>query len=197
MSSIPLFSLYAKLSLEGANEFQRGLSAIETYAGRAAAAVRGLTSATTNMLGALGGGVAFGETLGFFGRLEASQKRLEAVLTATGNAAGFSGRQLLDYARKAADVGPFTRQSVVQAEAALARFGEIRGDTYMKALEKAKSLAALTGQDLPQAAETLGYALSDPTGRGLSRLQRLARLPVLPSEHRRIEALSVNPQTRP
>lgn len=97
--------------------------------------------------------------------------RLDAVLRATGQAAGFTRQQLDALAESLAKTTLFDDESIRQAIAVMATFRSVQGDTFRQAIEAATNLSGLLGGDLPSAALTLGKALQDPA-EGLTALQR-------------------------
>lgn len=102
---------------------------------------------------------------------ETVMARLGAVISGAGEAAGWSAQQLDVMASKMADLGTQSVDEIHEAQLSLAKFAEIRGLQFPKALEAARQLAALTGQSMPAAAQMMGRALESPE-RGMMALRR-------------------------
>jgi hypothetical protein len=102
---------------------------------------------------------------------EVVMARLGAVLRGSGEVAGWSSQQLEIMAQKLAALGGTTIGEIREAQFALLKFSEIRGLQFPEALAAARQLAAITGQDLPAAAQMLGRALESPE-RGMQALRR-------------------------
>lgn len=125
---------------------------------------------------AAGGVVAVGLALAAgtreFADWELSQKRLEAVLKATGYAAGLTGTEIDSYADGIEKATLATAEGVKQAAAVLATFKSVSGETFTRALGLAQDMAAVFGGDVSTAATQLGKALEDPI-EGLTALRRV------------------------
>jgi hypothetical protein len=151
----------------------------ETQAAFAAVArsMRGLeTSATgirTAFAAVLGGTAAtfLYKAVAAFIDAEQASARLGATLKATGNAVGFTKEQLDALADSLAATTQFDDESIRNASASLIKFGNISGEAFNRALRAAMDWAAFTGEALPDAAQTIGAALSASEG-GLGRLER-------------------------
>jgi hypothetical protein len=88
---------------------------------------------------------------------ERSSKKLDAVLTSTGGAAG---------------VTDFEDDATIGAAGVLATFTQIRGDTFKSAIVAAQDLSAVMGQDLQSSVVQVGKALNDPI-KGITALSRV------------------------
>lgn len=97
--------------------------------------------------------------------------RLDAVLRATGGAAGFTTRQMADTAGALQKVTLFGDEVTNAAQAILATFTNIRGPVFERTIELAQDMASLFEGDLSAAATTLGRALNDPVNQ-LTLLKR-------------------------
>lgn len=100
-----------------------------------------------------------------------AEKKLEAVLRATGNAAGFTADELKKMAADLQKVTNFGDEVTISALAVLATFKEIKGDQFREAIESAQDMASVMETDLKGAVLQLGKALNDPI-RGISALSR-------------------------
>lgn len=90
-----------------------------------------------------------------------ANKKLAAVLRATGGAAGLTFEELDKMAGALQRVTDFEDDTVMGAQAMLLRFDAIGKDVFPQALKAATDLAAGTG-NLEGAAESLGQALQKP-----------------------------------
>ena len=124
-------------------------------------------------LKALGGTIAFvfatSKIIGF-GRefirmadvqIEAETK-LEAVMKATGNAAGFTAEQLKQNAAALQKITVYGDETIIGMQAVLSTFREVKGDQFLDATKAALDMSAVLGTDLRSAALQLGKALNDP-----------------------------------
>ncbi len=100
-----------------------------------------------------------------------AEKKLEAVLKATGNAAGLTAGQIKAYASELQGLTNFGDEVTISAAAVLATFKSLSGDTFKKTLRLSQDLAAVMGTDLQSAVVQLGKALNDPKV-GLTALTR-------------------------
>jgi len=91
-----------------------------------------------------------------------SEARLEAVLKATGNAAGFTSDQLKKQAAALQEVAGLGDEVIMQGQAILATFKNVSGEAFERTTKAALDLAAVTGQDLRSSVLQLGKALNDP-----------------------------------
>lgn len=100
-----------------------------------------------------------------------AEAKLQAVLTATGNAAGFTAEQLGEQAAGYQKLTTYGDEVISNAQAILATFREIKGDQFIQATEAALNMSAVLGGDLQQSAIQLGKALNDPV-QGVGALSR-------------------------
>ena len=106
------------------------------------------------------------------GEQEQAEKKLAATLAATGNAAGFTATQLLKQAAALQKVTNFGDETIINSQAVLATFKNIKGDQFKDATQAALDMSAVMGTDLQSSAVLVGKALNDPA-RGLSALTRM------------------------
>lgn len=110
-----------------------------------------------------------------FLKLAADQRReeikLEAVLKATGNAAGFTATQLKREASELQNLTGIGDEAIIGMQAILATFKEIKGDAFTRVTKVALDMSVVLGQDAKSAAIQLGKALNDPI-KGLTALSR-------------------------
>lgn len=99
------------------------------------------------------------------------QAQLAAVLRSTGQAAGYTQKQLNDMANSMSGRSIFSTGEINQAQTALLAFTGIVGEQFPAALQAASDMAARTGLSIQGAAETIGRALDVPS-QGLASLSR-------------------------
>jgi hypothetical protein len=122
--------------------------------------------------GMVGIGLAVTKTVSAISNLEVQQGKLNALLKATGNAAGLVGR---DIEIMAEAIGKGTLASVQGARDAagvLLTFKSITGETFEETLKLTQDLAAVGFGSMQSAALQLGKALEEPET-GLSALRRV------------------------
>lgn len=101
-----------------------------------------------------------------------STARTEAILKATGNAAGFSAEQLREQADALALSTLTSTKDVQEAQAALLTFNRVAGDTFTETIQLSQDLAELGFGSIQSASVQLGKALQDPIT-GISALTRV------------------------
>ena len=165
-----------------------GLNAAPFASGLAAANNRlnSFSAGVTRSLGAIRGalgvlapiGAGIGAALGFGAMVNgardaaAQQHKLEAVLKATGGAAGLTAGEISTMADSLASMTNFEDDATIGAAGVLATFKEIKGDTFKSAIGAAQDLSAVMGQDLQSSVVQIGKALNDPT-KGFAALRRV------------------------
>jgi len=124
--------------------------------------------------GAIGAGIVVGinESLATFAIDERSTARLNAVLKATGYAAGFSSKELQQEASALQNLTGVGDEVISQTQAILLTFKQIKGDEFKDATILAMDMAEVLGQDAKQGAIQLGKALNDPI-KGVTALSRV------------------------
>jgi phage-related minor tail protein len=137
-----------------------------------------------NVLGGLGGAyLVAGAAAGGFAELllksveaaeaeEQSQRRITAVLAATGSASGQTADSIEDMAMRISHSTLQTKEDVLNAAAVLATFRNVGPDAFEKTLVAAADMSAVFGGDLLGNVQKLGLALDDPI-QGMSRLKRV------------------------
>src|SRR5690348_12810668 len=102
---------------------------------------------------------------------EQSSNRLNAVLRATGNAAGLTRAQLESMASSLSQATPSNNTDIRNAEANLLKFGTLHDQVFTQAPKLSADYAAFTGGSVTTATQAIGRALADPV-LGLRALQR-------------------------
>ena len=156
----------------------------------ASRSVRGEMESLTGRLGPLGsalsalgiGGVAAGAALAGLGvglkaalaaaaEAEKVELRLGAVLKATGNAAGLTKAQLIDYANSLQGSLKINDETLKESIAVLSTFRAVSGDTFKTGIKLAADLSAVFGGDLLSSTRQIGLAFQDPAA-GMTALRR-------------------------
>lgn len=101
----------------------------------------------------------------------AASAKLNSVLQSTGGVVGFTSAQLQTMAADLQRVTKFSDDTIVNGEAVLATFTNIRGDVFKDALGSALDLSTVLGQDLQSSVLQIGKALNDPI-KGMTALTR-------------------------
>lgn len=102
---------------------------------------------------------------------EKAERRLASVLTATGGAAELSAREMYQYASELQRVTGIGDDVIINAEAIIATFKNIKGDVFKDTVEAALDMSEVLGTDLKASALQLGKALNDPATQ-MTALQR-------------------------
>jgi hypothetical protein len=100
-----------------------------------------------------------------------AEAKLAAVLKATGNAAGFSAKQLKARAGVLQSQTLFGDETIISAQAKLATFRNISGDAFKRATVAVLDMSTVLETDLKSSAIQLGKALNDPIA-GITALGR-------------------------
>lgn len=103
---------------------------------------------------------------------EQSFNRLQAVLRATGNTTGLSGKQIAEFADKIESSTLATAEQVQDAAGVMATFRSVTGETFTRAMTLAQDMSAVFGTDLRGSVTQLGKALENPA-EGLTALRRV------------------------
>jgi hypothetical protein len=99
------------------------------------------------------------------------ERKLEAVIKATGGAAELSAQQMKDHASELQKLSGISDNAIIEGQALLATFKEIKGQTFKDTTEAMLDMSVIMGTDVKQAALQLGKALNDPE-RGVTALRR-------------------------
>ncbi|QQR68385.1 MAG: phage tail length tape measure family protein [Alphaproteobacteria bacterium] len=106
---------------------------------------------------------------------EQSMGRLQAVLRATGNTTGLSGKQIAAFADQIESSTLATAEQVQDAAGVMATFRSVTGETFTRAMRLAQDMSAVFGTDLRGSVTQLGKALENPA-EGLTALRRIGIL---------------------
>lgn len=102
---------------------------------------------------------------------EQAELKLEAVLRATGGAAGLTSQQIIAMSEDFQRRFGINDEAVKNSAAILLTFRQVAGDSFRDAMEIAANLSKVMGVDLRSAVLQLGKALEDPET-GLTMLRR-------------------------
>jgi hypothetical protein len=139
-------------------------ASIKTFAG----SLTGLSAA----IGAAGLGLALRDIISQAAEQERQERLLASQIRATGEAAGFTVRQLTEMASQLQEITRFGDETILSAQKVLLSFTNIRGSIFQDALQAAMDLSTIMGQDLQSSVVQVGKALNDPL-RGLTALTRI------------------------
>lgn len=151
----------------------KAAAAAEATAKRIDRAISGLRSNVTNSIKGAAAGLIAGFGLSSVSQAlenikqqtmdsQRSINQLNAVLRATGSAAGLTTQSLEELNSEVQKNSIFDDDQIRAAETALLRFRKVQGDVFKDAIRLTPDLAAALNTDLPSAAIALGRALSDP-----------------------------------
>lgn len=101
-----------------------------------------------------------------------NERRLAAVISATGGAAGFTAEQLTDYASTLQFLTGVEDDVIMKGQAILSTFQNVQGPVFTEATKLALDMSEVFETDLSNSAKTLGKALNDPA-QGISALTRI------------------------
>jgi len=161
----------AQILVEAVDMTRTALESVERNLRGVNQAVASVTKSFGGLVGAVGA-IEFGRQM-VTNAMQAEQasNRLNAVLRATEHAAGLTKGQLDEMADALASSTQFDDESIRNAEAVLLKFGNVTGQVFQDGLRLATDYAAFIGTEVPDAAQTIGKALSSPT-EGISALER-------------------------
>ena len=154
---------------------QRGLTGVQrgiTGIGSSMRSVSSIVGSLHSKLLALGVGFSAVATIKAAGEQIKAEKKLEAVLVATGHAAGKTSEEIRKLASERQGLTNFGDEATIAAAGMLATFKEIKGDLFDDALVASQDLSAVMDQDLKSSIVQVGKALNDPI-KGVGALQRV------------------------
>jgi len=101
-----------------------------------------------------------------------AEVQLESVLRATGNASGFTARQLKEQAKELQDIISVSDEVILKVQGVLSTFNRIEGTNFQRVTKAAFDMAAVLDTDVVSSAIRLGKALQQPI-KGIERLERV------------------------
>ncbi len=157
------------------DSFARKAEQTEGKTTKATAAIssgfRRMVPAITGAIAALGAGVGIAAAIREAEKFQTTMFRVEAVIKATGGAAGRSADQLREQARQIALGTLESTEGVLRAQQTLLTFRKVQGDVFDRAIVAAADMTAALGGDLNSATLQLAKALENPL-EGISALSR-------------------------
>ena len=142
------------------------VTALNTLLGTGSAAVTAFAVAAVAASAALAQGVFE------LDKLNVSLAKSEALIKATGNAAGFTAEQLQNQAQALALTTLASTEQIQKAQGILQTFDKVSRETFTTAISLAQDLATVYGGDAASQATQLGKALQDPI-KGITALNRV------------------------
>ncbi len=138
------------------------------------ASITGISSAFAplmSIVAPIAGAFAFKHVVDSAREAAGSAKKFQAVLTATGGAAGLSTKEMQEFAGELQKTTNFEDDATVGAAAMLASFTNIRGDVFKETVKAAMDLSTIMGMDLNSSIMLLGKAMNDPLN-GIKKLSK-------------------------
>jgi len=169
MANVGTLAVYLTGNASRFNKTMMGAQRTLSNFGRAASGIGGMIAGA---LGGVGVGLALKSSLEAYNAQESALTKLNAVLQATGGAAGFTVGELHKFAgelQKSTTYGDDATESVM---AVLATFKDIKGDVFKDATRSILDMSEVLGTDAKAGAIQLGKALNDPI-RGVTALTRV------------------------
>lgn len=137
-----------------------------------ASLVNGTTLAIVGMGAALSAvGLVMAKSITAGEQMERQLFKQQAVLNATGYAAGFNAEQLDNMARQTAYATLASVNDIREAQNVMLTFKSVQGSVYKEAVELTQDLAVVMGGTAASNAKMLGKALEDPIA-GISAMSR-------------------------
>lgn len=136
---------------------------------RLKARMEGVARAARRML--FVGLAAIGGMLKLSAEQSKAEAKLEAVLRATGNAAGFTAKQIKQQAAALQKLTGIGDETIISMQAVIATFKNIKGDEFIRTTQAVLDMATVLDTDLRSAAIQVGKALNDPLT-GMTMLRR-------------------------
>ena len=168
-----LAELYVPIRVDGTRA-NRSIDGMHGRLGRLQAKMAGMATF------ALGWGAAFGAAIGaglIYSMKAASDKekslaKLQSVLRSTGEAAGYSAKELARYSNELQNLTGTANDVIMDAEAVMATFTQVKGQVFKDAIVASLDMAAVLDTGLKENVIQLGKALNDPI-KGISALSRV------------------------
>ncbi|TXH43413.1 MAG: hypothetical protein E6Q97_34130 [Desulfurellales bacterium] len=155
----------------GLAQGNRGLSSLASGASRSMGLIKGALAPLAPIAAAVGAAMGFVSSINSAREAVQQQNKLQAVIKATGGAAGLTASQMMNLANDMSSLTDFEDDAVVGAQAILATFKEVKGDHFAEATRLAGDMASVLGGDLNGSIMQIGKALNDPV-KGMTALSR-------------------------
>lgn len=164
--------------LANTGAFSAGMKRAEMNVQSLKGSVAGAKSVIAGLGGALAsvgiglGGVALAKSaIHGFAEEQDAVAQLNAVLAATGGAAGLSSDAIRGLASELQNTTKYGDEATIKAASVLATFTNIKGDVFKEAIKSAQDMSTVLGTDLQGSVIQLGKALNDPT-KGITALSK-------------------------
>lgn len=132
--------------------------------------IEAVTSAIGDAIGSIG--EFFSSSIDSAMESQDVMARVQAVVTSTGGAAGYTAAQLGDMANGLQQVTTFSDETILRGQSMLLTFTNIGRDVFPMATDAMLDIAQMMGSDVQGAAIQLGKALNDPIN-GITALSRV------------------------
>ena len=142
------------------DRFRRGAKQVAATLATMQAGMQRAAGFARNML-LVGAGAAYG-LIKLSAKQADAEAKLAAVLRATGGAAGYTAKELIAQAAALQKVTTYGDETIINAQAIMATFKNVRGDVFQAAMESILDMNAVLGGDLKMNVVQLGKALNDP-----------------------------------
>lgn len=159
-------------ALSGARTVQRGLADIGRSAVGMERTMGGAVGRLKGMLVGLTAAFSLREVIRNTIEAEQSFKRLETALKSTRGVSGKTASGLSEFASELQNVTTYGDDAIMQMQALLLTFKDVRGTTFDAATKAILDLSAAMNQGLQTSAIQVGKALNDPV-QGLTALRRV------------------------
>jgi hypothetical protein len=172
--------LNIKLSVrdDGTANIKKATGEVEKFGRKGTQAAKSISAGWIKVGAALAGAFVTREMFKFFssairlaGETEKAFNRMQSVVRATGNAAGFTAEELAGMADTLQKTTIQSADEVMNLQSVLLTFKKIGGDAFVRTQQAALDLAFVLQTDAKSAALQLGKALEDPAT-GMTALTR-------------------------
>ncbi len=168
-----LADLFVKLDLR-TKGFQKGIKKADRAMDTLKKSVFSLKGAVVGLSGTMAGiqlakGVK--EAIQLANEQEAVEHRLAAVIKSTGQAAGYSLKQLKDMAAALQQTSTVGDEVILAGMGILATFKQVKGEAFEGAMQAALDMSEVMQQDLKSSVIMIGKAMNDPVA-NLSAMTR-------------------------
>jgi hypothetical protein len=149
--------LVANLSVDNKG-WTKGLNSAKSSMSSFASGIGGMVAP---IAGALAGIWGTSAAIGGYKTALENQRKFQAVLEATGGAAGITAQEMAKLAGDLQAVTNFEDDATMGAAAMMASFGNVRGDNFGRSIELAQDLATVMNIDLDSAVKKMGKSFKD------------------------------------
>jgi hypothetical protein len=153
---------------DGFKRVSSGLGDVEGASRKAMSAVKAFAAGLVSVAAI---GTVFSRSVAEAQKFETTMFRIQAVIKATGGAAGRTAQELRSFAENLALNTLESTEGILEAQQRLLTFRKVSGDVFDRTIAVAADLSAVLGTNMSGAAIQLGRALEDPVT-GLTALTR-------------------------